>query len=222
MITAIAPRRAGGRRPPPPALDTRLHGNGVPREAAHPGSTLRRREFLQAGPAVTGMMTQNRLRIGVAALAGMLLAACGGSSSPEGGSGAPRPEPTVLSFSAPVGSGGDLVYVPFEVPEGVQRIEARYLEGTPGNIGIGVFDAKGTDFLGTGFRGIAGTERRELFIAGDEATLGFIPGPIMPGQWHIVMPNYYALGTAQIEVTLHYGEAAPTPQRQAVPEQVIV
>ncbi|MEW6167470.1 MAG: CehA/McbA family metallohydrolase [Pseudomonadota bacterium] len=170
------------------------------------------------------MITHKRWRSGAALLAAMLLAACGddGSGSPDGGSGAPPPEPTVLSFSVPVGSGGDLVYVPFEVPEGVQRIEARYLEGTPDNIGIGVFDAKGSDFLGTGFRGIAGTERREFFIAGDEATLGFIPGPILPGPWQLVMPNYYALGTAQIEVTLHYGEAAPTPQRQAVPEQLIV
>lgn len=151
-----------------------------------------------------------------------LLAACGdGGPAESGDRPAETAEPLVISLSAAVGSGGDLTYLAFDLPEGVQRLEARYLDGTPDNIGIGVFDAQGKDFLGSGFRGIAGTERREFFIAGDEATPGFIPGPIAPGRWHIVIPNYYASGRAEVEVTLRFGAAAPAPQRQPVPEQVL-
>lgn len=147
-----------------------------------------------------------------------MLAGCGASSG-SGTDPASQP-PVTLTLEADVGSGGDLVYVPFEVPEGINRIDVGLLDGTPDNVGIGIFDPAGTDFLGRGFRGIAGKERRAFFIAGNDATLGFIPGAIAAGQWQLVLPNYYASGAAQIEVTLSFGSAAAAPRPQHVPEQV--
>lgn len=152
-----------------------------------------------------------------------LLSGCGAGEAPVAGSdpGDPPPaEPQVLRLSAPVGNGGDLVYLPFEVPAGVRRLEARLLDGSPENLGIGVFDPKGKEFLGRGFRGIAGKERRDFFITGDQATLGFVAGPIPAGTWHLVLPNYYASGSAELEVSLHFGTAAATPALQPVPEQL--
>lgn len=169
---------------------------------------------------MTGCLRACRSRVAGALLACAALVACSSDVTP--GERAPPAEPQLIRLSAPVGTGGDLIYLRFEVPDGVQRLEARFLDGTPENIGIGVFDAQGTDFLGRGFRGIAGKERREFFIAGDEATPGFIAGPIESGQWQIVVPNYYASGTVEVEVTLRYGTSARTPALQPVPEQVVL
>lgn len=156
-----------------------------------------------------------RSGIGLIVLA---LCACGGGGSSSGDAASTEPQRVELAASA--GQAGDLVYLPFEVPEGVNRIEARFLDGTTDSIGLGVFDARGTEFLGPGFRGIAGEERREFFIAADEATPGFIAGPFPPGQWNLVVPNYLTRGEIIAEVTMYFGELSRTPSPQPVPEQL--
>lgn len=176
------------------------------------------RRHWRRSPAVVQIMRFPGLLGSIGGALALLVCACG-DSAPAGGGMSER-EPQRLILSADVGSGGDLVYIPFEVPAGVNRIDAELLEGSPADIGIGVFDPAGTAFLGLGFRGIAGKERRAFYITGDDATLGFVPGEISAGEWSLVLPNYYANGTAEIEVTLSFGSHPQTPALQHVPEQV--
>ncbi|MCZ7543891.1 MAG: hypothetical protein M5R40_10295 [Anaerolineae bacterium] len=71
-------------------------------------------------------------------------------------------------------------HLPFDVPEGTGRIDVRYEYSaaisaerhvTGGNtIDIGLFDARGVGFMAEGFRGWSGSERREFFVAQDDAT----------------------------------------------------
>jgi hypothetical protein len=92
--------------------------------------------------------------------------------------------------------------LPFEVPPGIARLHVRYqvnrqLSGDKagwqeGNIvDIGLFDPRGAEFLtARGFRGWSGTARREFTIAADEATPGYLPGPVHPGTWHVALGLY--------------------------------
>ncbi len=87
-------------------------------------------------------------------------------------------------------------YLPFVVPPGARRLEVNYhyenqvtgaQEFNPGNnIDIGVFDARGTDFLTGGFRGWSGGARSSFYIARDAATPGYLRGPLQPGEWSIM------------------------------------
>ena len=92
--------------------------------------------------------------------------------------------------------------LPFEVPPGIARLHVRYQVSHPlsadkagqqeGNIvDIGIFDPRGAQFLGAqGFRGWSGTMRQEFTISADEATPGYLPGPLQPGTWHVVLGLY--------------------------------
>jgi PHP domain len=59
----------------------------------------------------------------------------------------------------------------------------------PGNVvDIGIFDSRGYDFLDpSGFRGWSGSSRPEFFLACDDATPGYIRGPLFPGEWNIIL-----------------------------------
>lgn len=91
-------------------------------------------------------------------------------------------------------------HLPFEVPPGLGRLEVRCnyqsaIDSDPhltgGNtLDIGIFDARGIDFPDGGFRGWTGSERREFFITPTEATPGYLPGPLLPGTWHICLGLY--------------------------------
>jgi hypothetical protein len=111
----------------------------------------------------------------------------------------------------------DFVYVPVEVPAGVREIKVAYTydrpsvpAGTTGNaLDIGIFDERGTELGGRGFRGWSGGARTEFFIRADEATPGYIPGPVREGTWHIALGPYTVApqGLAyEITITLTYGE----------------
>ena len=96
----------------------------------------------------------------------------------------------------------EYVPLPFEVPSGFGRVDVRFsinqrisadqVGWQEGNIvDIGVFDPRGVDFLADdGFRGWSGSMRDEFFIAGDEATPGYLAGPIYSGTWHVVLGLY--------------------------------
>ena len=104
-----------------------------------------------------------------------------------------------LSFNGAFTRGGSdlpVCYLPFEMPAGAKRLEVSYHfqraepqpEGEPDDVvDIGVFDARGIDFLGGGFRGWSGSARRSFIITSQEATPGYIRGPLLPGQWHIFL-----------------------------------
>ena len=92
--------------------------------------------------------------------------------------------------------------LPFEVPPEIARLHVRYqvsrqlsadkVGWQEGNIvDIGLFDPRGAEFLtARGFRGWSGTARREFTIAASEASPGYLPGPIQPGTWHVVLGLY--------------------------------
>ncbi len=96
----------------------------------------------------------------------------------------------------------DYLLLPFEVPPGISRLTVHYtythrvsaaLPGGSGNVvDIGVFDPRGaTVFQGHGFRGWSGSNRSEFTIGLADATPGYLPGPIYPGAWHIILGLYH-------------------------------
>ena len=91
-------------------------------------------------------------------------------------------------------------YVPFDVPQGIGQIDVRYeysdevgsdpqlIDGN--TVDIGIFDARGIQFMTEGFRGWSGSARHSFTIAADEATPGYSAGPIQAGRWHICLGLY--------------------------------
>ncbi|WP_079049886.1 CehA/McbA family metallohydrolase [Streptomyces torulosus] len=124
-------------------------------------------------------------------------------------------ETRTIRGTLPTGS-PDFVYLPVEVPAGVRELKVVYSydrpsvpAGTAGNaLDIGVFDERGTDLGGQGFRGWSGGARTEFFIRADEATPGYVPGPVRPGTWHIALGPYTVAPQGlpyEITITLTYG-----------------
>lgn len=124
----------------------------------------------------------------------------------------------------------DFVYLPVEVPDGVAEFHASYTyqkpavpPGTQGNaLDIGVFDERGTELGGKGFRGWSGGARTEFFIRADDATPGYIPGRIRAGTWHIALGPYTVApeGLAyEVTITLTYGAPGRTPKPSYPPER---
>lgn len=110
----------------------------------------------------------------------------------------------------------DFVHLPVEVPDGVREIKVTYTydrpavpAGTAGNaLDIGIFDERGTELGGRGFRGWSGGARTEFFLRADDATPGYLPGPVRAGTWHIALGPYTVAPQGlpyEITVTLTYG-----------------
>jgi predicted metal-dependent phosphoesterase TrpH len=91
-------------------------------------------------------------------------------------------------------------HVPFDVPEGISqlRIQISYndrISPDPNVFGgnvldIGVFDARGTESGGEGFRGWSGSNKLDLIIGEDWATPPYRPAPLLPGMWHLLLGPY--------------------------------
>jgi hypothetical protein len=92
------------------------------------------------------------------------------------------------------------VDLPFAVPPHTVRIDVEYAYSdqigsdpalTAGNtVDIGIFDPRGHDFMGAGFRGWTGSARASFHIALDAATPGYLAGPIQAGTWAINLGFY--------------------------------
>jgi hypothetical protein len=128
---------------------------------------------------------------------------------------------TTIRGTLPPGS-PDYVYVPVEVPPGIGELRVAYTydqpavpPGTQGNaLDIGLFDERGTELGGEGFRGWSGGARRAFFVRADEATPGYLPGLIRPGTWHIALGPYTVAPQGlsyEITVELTPGEPGETP-----------
>lgn len=126
----------------------------------------------------------------------------------------------------------DWRYLPFRVPKGVRQIEVSYSYPPPSDTGlgfstnvvdIGIFDSSGIG-LGkvSGFRGWSGGARSSFTISRGSATPGYVPGPISPGTWRIVLGPYQILRRVDYEVTvkLRFGPRGaafhPAPAPSAV------
>ncbi|WP_408607422.1 CehA/McbA family metallohydrolase [Kitasatospora mediocidica] len=85
--------------------------------------------------------------------------------------------------------------------------------GTPGNsCDIGIFDERGTDLGGPGFRGWSGGFRTSFAISRTEATPGYLPGPVNAGRWHVVLGPYQVAPQGldyQVQVTVRFGTPGP-------------
>ncbi|MER8184913.1 CehA/McbA family metallohydrolase [Kitasatospora sp. NPDC094015] len=114
----------------------------------------------------------------------------------------------------------DFVLLPVEVPSGAREIAVAYSydrppvpPGTPGNsCDIGIFDERGTALGGRGFRGWSGGFRQEFAISRSAATPGYLPGPVGPGTWHVVLGPYQVAPAGmdyRVEVTLRFGAPGP-------------
>ncbi|MDT0305349.1 CehA/McbA family metallohydrolase [Streptomyces sp. DSM 44917] len=124
----------------------------------------------------------------------------------------------------------DFVHLPVLVPRGVRRIAVSYRydrpqvpAGTPGNaLDIGIFDERGTDLPGAGFRGWSGGFRTEFAISAEEATPGYLAGPVNPGTWHVILGPYTVAPQGldyEVTVTLERGTAGSTPRPVYPPER---
>lgn len=110
---------------------------------------------------------------------------------------------------------GEYYNVPFDMPPRVLRLEVSYTYSqaiasdpllTGGNtLDIGLFDQRGAEYPGAGFRGWTGSARREFFITADDATPGYLPGPLEAGRWHISLGFYKsAPDGCHYEITLRF------------------
>ncbi|WP_420824879.1 CehA/McbA family metallohydrolase [Streptomyces coryli] len=124
----------------------------------------------------------------------------------------------------------DFVYLPVEVPEGVREIAVSYTynkptvpAGTQGNaLDIGIFDERGTDLGGKGFRGWSGGCRTEFAISAEEATPAYLAGPVRAGTWNVVLGPYTIAPEGmdyEVTITLRAGEQGSTPKPKYPPER---
>ncbi|MEU9197638.1 CehA/McbA family metallohydrolase [Streptomyces hundungensis] len=117
----------------------------------------------------------------------------------------------------------DFVYLPVEVPHGVRELAVSYAyekasvpAGTQNNaLDIGIFDERGTALGGPGFRGWSGGARTAFFLRADDATPGYLRGPVRAGTWHIALGPYTVAPQGlpyTVTITLKYGGGTgPTP-----------
>ncbi|MFI1357506.1 CehA/McbA family metallohydrolase [Streptomyces sp. NPDC020898] len=142
---------------------------------------------------------------------------------------APGTETKTVRGTLPTGS-PDFVYLPVEIPDGVRELRVAYTydrppvpAGTAGNaLDIGVFDQRGTELGGKGFRGWSGGARTEFFVRADDATPGYIPGPVKAGTWHIALGPYTVSPQGlsyEITITLTYGEPGTAVRPVYPPER---
>ncbi|GIV77040.1 MAG: phosphoesterase [Litorilinea sp.] len=115
---------------------------------------------------------------------------------------------------------GPYVYLPFRLPQPARRLHVAYRYSAAissdqvhgGNvIDIGLFDPRGHDFPGgAGFRGWSGSARQEFTIGLEEATPGYLPGPLPPGEYQIIL-GLYRIWEAGAHVDVHVqAELDPT------------
>ncbi|WP_299537875.1 CehA/McbA family metallohydrolase [uncultured Streptomyces sp.] len=124
----------------------------------------------------------------------------------------------------------DFVYLPVEVPRGVRELAVSYTytkatvpAGTQNNaLDIGLFDERGTALGGRGFRGWSGGARSSFFVRADEATPGYLAGPVRPGTWHVALGPYTVAPEGlpyEVTITLRFGEPGATPAPVYPPER---
>ncbi len=114
------------------------------------------------------------------------------------------------------------LHLPFNVPANTTRIYVEYQYDHPisaaqgvtgGNtIDLGVFDARGIEFLEAGFRGWSGCERSAFFITETDATPGYLAGPLVEGVWYVLL-GLYKIGpqgcSYRVAVTISTGDNVP-------------
>ncbi|WP_414168797.1 CehA/McbA family metallohydrolase [Streptoverticillium reticulum] len=177
------------------------------------------------------MQRRNVLKMTAIAGAASVLTLEGVTFAHADGTGSRSPGEETRKVTGRLAAGApDFVHLPVEVPGGVREIAVSYTyerpsvpPGTPGNaLDIGIFDERGTELGGAGFRGWSGGARKEFAISAEQATPGYLAGPIRPGTWHVVLGPYTVApqGLAyEVTVTLRYGKQGATPQPVYPPQR---
>ncbi|GAA1894011.1 CehA/McbA family metallohydrolase [Asanoa iriomotensis] len=157
------------------------------------------------------MATVNRRQL-------LLTAVSAGAASvvldPVSFASATGPGPQTRTLSGTIAYGApDWVYIPVDVPSGVNRISVTYSYDRPapppgyeGNaLDIGVFD-------GDGFRGWSGGFRDSFTVSASDATPGYLPGRVKRGRWHLILGPYRVVPQGlrwTATVTLEFGPDGP-------------
>ncbi|NNC12018.1 CehA/McbA family metallohydrolase [Planctomonas sp. JC2975] len=170
-----------------------------------------------APPAPARGLSRRALLAALGTGAGIALAPMVFADPADAATAATPSGPQTKTISGHLDAGApDFVYLPVVVPAGITQIAVSYSyskpsvpSGTPGNsCDIGMFDARGMDVGGAGFRGWSGGFRTEFAISKSEATPGYLPGNVMPGTWHVVLGPYQVTPQGmdyEVQVTLTAG-----------------
>lgn len=128
-----------------------------------------------------------------------------------------------VTLTATAAHMGQYLYLPFEVPDGVNRIDVSVTKQGDAKTGVGLFDHRGAGYQSAGFRGIYGEERAEFFVSAHEASQSFLPGRVEAGTWTVVVPVFSATTPTEVTVTvvLAFGAARGVPGLAPVPEVVL-
>jgi hypothetical protein len=120
-------------------------------------------------------------------------------------------------------------HVVFEVPSGVRALHVRYeysdrIPSDPllsgGNtLDIGLFDPRGIAPSSPGFRGWSGSNKLAFSVSETWATPPYLSGPIMPGEWHVLL-GPYKVGPRgceyRVEITFDADAGAAEPRPVAL------
>ncbi len=101
------------------------------------------------------------------------------------------------------------IELPFEVPEGVARItiESSYTERDKHTtIDLGLFD-------GERFRGWSGGNKASFTLSETDATPSYLPGPIRPGRWKLILgvPNIREGVRSEFTANIYFARATDAP-----------
>jgi predicted metal-dependent phosphoesterase TrpH len=133
------------------------------------------------------------------------------------------PATPAAAMTQPRGGTGVYLYLPFEVPAGVNRIDVRLDKAIDESaLGVGLFDQRGPAYQSPGFRGMYGEERSEFFVAAHEAAQSFHPGTIEQGRWTVLVPVFRAPAPTPITVTVTLTFGPQRPPFRLGPEVGVV
>jgi len=167
---------------------------------------LRRPSTMSAGPVWVAVLACVLLCSGLVLVSSPASAEAGGISV--------QPDPGVSRNLTLTGTltGADhqtYVEVPFDVPPGMERLTLsfEYDRADRTVIDLGLYDPNG-------LRGWSGGNKSTITVATSDATPSYVPGPVIPGQWRLLMgvPNIRQGVTARWTATITMVTArAPAP-----------
>ena len=120
-----------------------------------------------------------------------------------------------FAFTEQDKAAGHYRYVPFDVPAGTTRVDISIAYNKQHDVcwlDLSLLDPTVTEFpSSTGLIGWSGGSRDTFFTASDDATPGYLYGPIIPGKWQVLVglsqiPEEGARGRFTIEL-----DSAPRP-----------
>ncbi len=113
---------------------------------------------------------------------------------------------------------GRYQYVPFDIPRntGTLRLRYEYDRANGENVvDLGLFEPGSLDLGTRAFRGYSGGSKSSVILSAAETTPGYRPGPLPPGEWHVLFGLYKVRDTGvDVTVTIEtepLGNGEPPP-----------